>query len=888
MKNLFYFIIFIFCSVLLFSQESETIKPDRKFINQFYDAEAFMYELNYEEALEILLKLENQDPDNANLNYKIGICYLHSRISQNRAEKYLEKASQSISESYKPDNHRERNAPLEALLYLGQAYHYNYKFDEAKDAYNTLLDKLDPSKKINEELISILNREIEVTDNAIEFIANPVDAEIRNLGRNINSDYADHSPVIDMNENYLFFTSQRPKPEEPLYNQDEDIFMSKDENFVWMPAVRIGENINTGTNESVIGISANGETMFFFRSINEFLGKVMITHSDKTLDVWSDPERLGPEINSKYRETHAALSPDGKSLYFVSDREADDAVGGTDIYVMHLLPDNTWSKPKCLPNNINTIYDEETPFVHPDGETMFFSSKGHNSMGGFDVFYTKIISDNKYADPINLGYPINTTGDDVSYVLNMDGRRGYLASVKPEGFGDYDIYEILQNGIYINQMVVFSGIVSDINNNVPDDLKIKVINKNSKLVQGVSRANKDEGRYYLILKPGEDYLIEYDAAGHLVTSIEVSPEKEQLKTFESRYEPIPLDPIALIAYKYQDTAYFETESDVFAERTEYNLDKVIARYNQSEDMLINVNYPVGRETEFLTKQRSDKIVDYLVTNGINERIIYFNGDFPAGYNDVYAIEMSEHSLIADVHNLPVEDSTQSDIVFRGDTVYVDPVYFAFDRYEVQSKYFENLSILAEYMVNNPTARLELAGHTDYLGTHEYNYLLSYRRAKAVKDYLVAKGVKQDNLIAQKYGETEPIAENLFPDGSDNPAGRQYNRRVEFKVLQQGTESLLIPSEIVLDNAAIAAHGGKAINNNSGYSGKYTVQVMALRNEKPVDYFADLVGVTLHRGQDGWFRYYVGEFNSRAEAQDAAYRLRGMGYDPFVRKLSFYK
>jgi outer membrane protein OmpA-like peptidoglycan-associated protein len=890
MKNIYVLCLLTLFAATLWAQDNEKIKPDRQFVNQFYDAEAYMYELNYSEALNILLKLENQDSDNANTLYKIGICYLHSKISQNRAEEYLEVASKSISEGYKVDNHRERNAPVETLLYLGQAYRFNYKFDESIEAFNDLIEILDKSKSMNKDLIAQATREIEITNNAIKLTSEPVDADVRNLGSNINTEYRDHSPVIDMNENYLFFTSRRPKPEEPLYNQDEDIFVSVDKNFVWTPARRLGDNINTGTNESVIGLSANGETMFFFRSIDEFFGNVMITHSDKSLEIWSDPERLGPEINSKYRETHAALSPDGKSLYFVSDRKSEDAVGGRDIYVMHLLPDNTWSKPKCLPNNINTIYDEETPFIHPDGETMFFSSKGHNSMGGFDVFFTKINGDGKYDEPKNLGYPINTTGDDVSYVVNMDGRRAYIASVKAEGYGDYDIYEILQSGIYINQMVVFSGTVSDINQNVPEDLKVRVISKRDETVKGISRASIDDGRYYLILKPGEDYIIEYDAAGHLVATVEVTPEKEQLRDFETRYVPIPLDPVALLAYKYQDTVYFEAESDQFATRAESNLEKVISRYNQSEDMLININYPSGKESEFLTKQRSDKIVDYLVTNGINERIIYFNGDFPAGYNDVYAIEISEHRLFADVINLPVDDSTQIDVILSSDTVYADPVFFAFDRYEVQSKYFNDLNSLAEYLVNNPTARLELAGHTDWLGTNEYNYLLSYRRAKAVKDYLVARGVKQDNLIAQKYGESDPIADNTFSDGSDNPVGRQYNRRVEFKVLQQGTEALLISRPVVLEDG-ISSHtvGSRTSSGETEYSsGKYTVQVMALRNEKPVDFFADLVGVTLHRGEDGWFRYYVGEFNTKAEAHDAANRLRGMGYDPFVRKLSFYE
>jgi outer membrane protein OmpA-like peptidoglycan-associated protein/tetratricopeptide (TPR) repeat protein len=894
MKHCYLIILLLFLAPSLFSQESKDVKPDRKFVNQFYDAEAYIYELNYDMALEILLNLIEQDPDNANIRYKIGFCYLYSRVSQSKAEEYLSEASNNVSKDYKSDSHREKRAPLETYLYLGQAYRYNYEFDHAKTAFNDLLDLLDEKNARDTALISQTKRELEITENAIYFTNNPVDAEIRNLGPAINSEYSDHSPVIDMNEDYLVYTSRRPRANEESFNQDEDIFVSKNKNYVWGNSKRLDNHINTDQNEASIGLSADGKTMFIFRSEGPNYGNVMVSHSEKNLEEWSEPELLSADINSKYRETHATLSPDGNTLYFVSNREGEDAVGGRDIYVMHLLPDGTWSLPRCLPNTINTIYDEETPFIHPDGVTMFFSSKGHNSMGGYDVFYSKIIGDNEYEEPVNLGYPINTTGDDVSYVLNLDGRRGYMASVKDEGYGDFDIYEIIQSGIYINDMVVFTGLVSDLNNNVPKDMTIRVINKKDKKVQGIYRASADNGNYYLILNPGQEYIVEYDAAGHLLASAEVAPQKEQVQSFGTAYIPVQLDPVALLAYKYQDTVYFEYESDVMAGDSYTNLNKVINRSESSDNMVININYPSGRETEFLIKQRSDKIVDYLVEKGINERTVYFNGDFPAGYNDVYSVEMAEYRVVAvndNNTNLPIHevDTTVVATVSTGDTVYVDPVFFAFDRYNVQSTYFNNLNNLASYMVNNPMARVQVAGHTDWYGTNEYNYLLSYHRSKAVKDYLVAKGVNPENLITQKYGEAEPIANNANSDGTDNPVGRQYNRRVAFSVLQQGNDAVLIPRGISVENSSV--------NNNTQFasttdpvasSNKFTVQIMALRNEKPVNYFADLIGVKLHQGSDGWFRYYVGEFNTRSEAAASADRLRAMGYEPFVRKLNFFK
>ena len=895
MKKWYIVIILTLITLSVSAQDSKDVKPDRKFVNMFYDAEAYMYELNYDMALGILIDLITEYPDNANLQYKIGICYLNSRLSQNKAEEFLEKAALegNINENYKADNHREVKAPLEAYLYLGQAYRYNYKFDEARETFNTLLDLLDEKDKDNKDLITQLNRELEVTENAVYFTNNPVDAEVRNLGPSINTEFCDHSPVIDMNEDYLVFTSKRPKDNEEMLNQDEDIFISRNRNFVWKKAERLSENINSEKNEASIGLSANAGTMFIFRSEGPNYGNVMISHSGKNLETWADPELLTADINSNHRETHACLTADGNTLYFVSNRLGDDAVGGRDIYVMHLLPNNTWSRPKCLPNTINTIYNEETPFLHPDGVTIFFSSEGHKSMGGYDVFYSKIKEDGTFSDPKNLGYPINTTGDDVSYVLNLDGRRGYLASAKVGGLGDLDIYEILQSGIYINEMVVYTGLVSDINNDIPEDMLIRVINKKTEKVQGIYRAGGDNGNYYIILRPGEEYVIEYDAAGHLMSSANVSPQKEDVQSFGEKYIPINLDPIALLAYKYQDTVYFDSDTDVMLGNSHKNLDDVIKEYENSEDLIVNINYIPGRETEVLTKQRSDKIVDYLVTNGINERVIYFNGDFPAGYQDIYAVEMSDvKELIAAKNdpNLPIDNNTSVSVA-TGDTVYVDPVFFAFDKSDIRTTHFENLNFLSQYMVDNPRAQVQIAGHTDWYGSNEYNYLLSYRRSKSVKDYLVAKGASPENLITKKYGESDPIASNANNDGSDNPVGRGYNRRVQFTVLIQGSQVYLVTRGIDVENNSVNSTNSQNTtdNNNTNVSltGKYTVQIMALRKEKSVDFFADLIGVKLSIGADGWYRYYVGTFNTRAEARASMSQLRTMGYDPFVRKLSYY-
>lgn len=875
MKKLTTLLISLIFIGVTFSQE---LKPDRRFVNMFYDSEAYMYEGNFDEALQLLLKLHDMDPDNANIQYKIGYCYLNTRINKKNALEFLEYGAEYINTAYKPDNHKERKAPLESLLYLGQAYRYNYQFDKSLEVLNELLTRLSPKNKSDLPLIALAEREIEVTENAIYFVANPVDAQVRNLGSAVNTEFCDHSPVIDMNEEFLIFTSKQPRVGESLVNQDEDIFVSRNRNFVWTDAKRLDDNINTDKNEASIGLSSDAKTMFIFRSEGPNYGNVMVAHTNN-YTTWSDPVNLSADINSKFRETHACLSPDGNKLFFTSNREG--GVGGRDIYVMNLMPDGNWSEPKCLGTNINTIYDEETPFMHPDGVTLFFSSKGHNSMGGYDVFYVTMNGDDEFTEPKNLGYPINTPDDEVSYVLNMDGRRAYMASAKDGGMGDLDIYEIVQSGVYINTLAVFNGSVTDVNNQIPKDLRITVRDKSDDRTVGVYRPGSQG--YYLILQPGVDYFVEFEADGYLLAVKEVSPQREDVNAFTKQYVPIVLDPVVMMAYKYQNYVYFAKDDEHYTEQSVPALEDVVTKRNESDKLIVNINYTPGKEKEIITQQRGENIIEYLVANGIDKNNIYLNGNFPAGYRDIYCLDMREFTEFADASNLPIDPVNVGSK--HGDTIYIEHVFFAFDRYDIQAEYLDNLNLLADYMKNNPASRIEIGGHTDWYGSNEYNYLLSYHRSKAVKDYLVAKGANPENIITTKYGEDNPIAQNAFTDGSDDPVGRQYNRRAEFKVLAQGNETFVKVRPIIVDSGRTT---GVKTPKTSIAGGKFTVQIMALRTEISVNHFADLVGVKLHVGSDGWFRYYVGSFDTFNEAKASLDQLKAMGYDPFIRKLSFFE
>lgn len=882
MKKFYLLFIGILIAQIVLSQE---ITPDRTFVNYFYDAEAFMYEKNYDAALDLLLKLEELDPKNPNVWYKIGFCYLNTRLYKTRAQAYLEKAVEYANPDYKPDNHRETSAPLESYLYLGIAYRMNYEFDLSLQAFADLRRKLNPGDSGDKELLDLIDHEEYITNNAIYYYNNPVDAQLKNLGPTINSKYADHSPIIDLNENILIFTSKRPMDGQSEENQNEDIFVSKSSNYKWQSPTRLGLPVNTEeNNEAAIGLSIDGKQMFFFRSGMHNMGNIYVTESEDIYN-WSEPKFLREDVNSKYRETHATITPDGNSIFFTSDRKG--GVGGTDIYVMRKLPDNKWSDPQILPGNVNSPYDEESPYVHPDGVTLFFSSKGHTSMGGYDVFYSVMSKDGSFSEPVNLGYPINTPDDDVSYVMNMDGRRGYIATVKEDGLGDLDLYEIIQAGVYDNNLIVYDGIVSDINNNIPEDLIIAVRDVKTEEYVGIYRPNKKDGRYLLVLLPDNDYEISYEAAGHLIHSIEYTPTKNDVKLFTTNFLPIELDPVLLQAYLMHDFVYFDEGDMELDDEAVAVLDKVLLKNKEWEanaaKMIVNINLPVIGADPVRDQKRSGSIINYLANKGIAKDDIYLNGSYPQGYNDVYGIDMRERKQILADNNFPIGDSATGE----RKTITIENILFDFDMFNIKPEYIVNLDILANYLSDNPNAQIEVGGHTDWLGSNEYNYLLSYKRSKSVKDYLVAKGSKPENIVTAKYGEDNPVAANTTNDGRDNPAGRKYNRRAEFKVIAQGSESLLAVKPLDIEsgqNGGVNANDGTSVSSDK----KYTIQIFALKNQKPIDFFADLVGVKMNVSDDGWYRYYVGEFDSYKEAKLALDNLKALGYNPFIRKLSFFE
>jgi outer membrane protein OmpA-like peptidoglycan-associated protein/tetratricopeptide (TPR) repeat protein len=422
MKRLLLTTAFLFVLFSGFSQYSKEIK------RAFLDGEYFLAMEAYKDALEGYMKVYKVNPDNANINYRIGLCYLNIPGKKERAIPYLEKAVKNITQSYKEGNIKEEQAPPDAWFFLGDAYFLQYRLDDAKKCFEKYLTVMTESDSLD---VDYVKQQIAAVDRTRDFMAHPVAYKLENLGKTINNAGENFDAVVSGDESTLVYVSSLK-----FYDA---VFYSQSNNGQWQPPRNITPEIQSDGDLYPAGISYDGKTLYLSKS-DRFNSDIYVSHLEN--GKWTKAEKIEKNINTKYWESSATLSPDGKTLYFTSNKK--DSRGGLDIYVSHW--DETlkmWGIPENLGPVINTKFNEETPFFSKDGKTLYFSSQGHNSMGGFDIFYSEKKADGSWSKPVNIGYPINTTDDDLFFVPIVAKIYGYYSMFDPEtSLGDRDIYRV--------------------------------------------------------------------------------------------------------------------------------------------------------------------------------------------------------------------------------------------------------------------------------------------------------------------------------------------------------------------------------------------------------------------------------------------------------------
>lgn len=490
MMQRIYFLIVVLICVSFTRSSAQDLKDDAIYYFEMKD---------FKKAYDAYDKLTTKNPKNLEYKFRLGYCALYYPEKKSRALDIFQELKQ-IDKSDDID------------YYLAKAYHGNYKFQEAISTYNVFIGKKGSKIKkedvpfVEDSKLGIIN-----CQNGLDLIAKKVVCDIKNIGSPINTNELEGVPIISADESIMIYTYAGKKSTGGLLDDDllpdkengtyhEDIFISVKNDSAFSEPIGI-KALNTKGNDAAVAISPDGSTMFTFSSNNDEGDLYMSTLNGTE---WSKPIRLNKNINTEAWEGSCSISSDGRKLYFASERPG--GIGGRDLYVSEKI-NGDWGPAKNLGPEINTIHNEDAPFIHPDGITLFFSSQGHKSIGGYDIMYS-IKQDNKWIEPLSMGIPLNTTEDDRYYVINAKGDKGYFSSNRggAGGKGLQDIY-VVEPGILGEKPVIalLKGYIYA--EDKPIEAKIEVLKSTSEELVGPYYSNSKTGKYLMALTPGSKYKI---------------------------------------------------------------------------------------------------------------------------------------------------------------------------------------------------------------------------------------------------------------------------------------------------------------------------------------------------------------------------------------------
>lgn len=605
--------------------------------NKYFEAGTHMYRY----AMPFYLKAQNFNPNNAELNYKLGACYIHSA--------YKQKATAHLEKAYKLNP----NVGENIHYYLGRSYHLNMEWDKAIKEYQTQKTMLKPDAQKESKDIE---KKITECRNGIDLVKKPVLVFIDNVGPEINSSNPEYGSVISADESVMMFTSRRENttgggidPNDQMYY--EDIYISTNDGSGWTPARNMGKPVNTeDRHDATVALSADGQKLYIYLDdMTRGSGNIYECGLKGTL--WTKPDRLNDNVNTKYHESSAAPSPDGNVLYFASAREG--GFGEHDIYkVLWDVKKEKWGEPENLGPVINTPYEEEGVFLHPDGKTLYFSSEGHNSMGGYDIF--KSVWDEKkkkWSKPENIGYPINTPDHDVFFVLSANGKHAYFTSIKPDTYGEKDIYMITfvtpknpilntednllasltapvketviakQVEVPLAQVSILKGTIFDAVTKQPLEAELELVDNQLNQVIATFKSNSATGKFLVSLPAGKNYGIAVKKEGYLFHSENF--DLPATSGYQEYVKDIGLKNIAVGSKIVLKNIFFDFDKATLRPESTLELERLTKLLNDVPTMKIEI----GGHTDSkgsddynlkLSQSRAQSVVDYLVTKGIDK------------------------------------------------------------------------------------------------------------------------------------------------------------------------------------------------------------------------------------------------------------------------------
>jgi hypothetical protein len=485
----FFLLIFLICSITLAGQSRSQLRE------MFVSAQGDLLFEDYAEALPKYLSLLQIYPENYNLYFRIGQCYLNTPGEKDKAIDFLETAAQNINPDYRLGKFRETGAPYDVLYFLANAYRVNNDFEKAVQTYELFLKDVD-TRTYDTALVRF---QIQTCNNAPKMMRKPSYIVSRNLGSSINERFSEFNPVISANENTLLFTRE-------LQFYDA-IFWSEKVNGTWSEPVNLTPQLGIDQDYYTSSLSGDGKTLLLYRT-DTYDGNIYLSKLEGS--TWSNVKKLNGNINTKYWESHAVMAKDGRKIYFTSNRR--ESLGGLDIFVSERDSTGDWGPAVNLGPTINTIYDEDTPFITNNDSTLFFSSRGHYNMGGYDIFRSDLGENGQWEEPVNIGYPLNTADDDIFFMPVGKGNRGYMSRFTDDGYGRMDIfsYDIYSDLNPRNFIVTGRASVSNLLDEFPQPVKITAIN-NTYINRVVTALTNPVTGLYSFRLPQGSYSISFES-----------------------------------------------------------------------------------------------------------------------------------------------------------------------------------------------------------------------------------------------------------------------------------------------------------------------------------------------------------------------------------------
>jgi outer membrane protein OmpA-like peptidoglycan-associated protein len=502
------------------------------------------------------------------------------------------------------------------------------RYQDARKDYEKFLSYPDLPK----EKKAKANKNLKSCDFGINSMAHPVPFKPVNLGDSINSPYDDYINAVTADEQQMFLTRKLPRShhvsgESTEFN--EDFFKAVKTDSIWHKAVNMGPPINTDENEGALCISPDGKYIFFAACNRpDGYGSCDLYWSRKTGDTWSDPENLGSVVNSAAWDSQPSFSSDGKTLYFASKRQGGK--GSSDLWKSELQPDGSWTPPVNLGDSINTPLEEMAPFIHPDNRTLYFASRGHLGMGGYDLYYSRMDADGNWSAPVDLGYPINSYADEITLVVNAKGDMAYISSDKLGGKGGMDIYSFkLYKEARPVLVTYFKGVVFDKETKKRLEAKFELVD----LATGktVSRSSSDpvNGEFLLSLPAEKNYGLNVSKPGYLFYSDHFALQGESSKTKPFIYN-VPLQPIKVGETVILKNIFFDTDKYDLKEESRSELARLIQLLKGNAGIHIEISGHTDNQGSddhklVLSRNRAKAVYDYLILNGISNARLSYSG-----------------------------------------------------------------------------------------------------------------------------------------------------------------------------------------------------------------------------------------------------------------------